>query len=125
MLPETTRQRGKAVEEKVAVYLQKNDYQIVEKNYTYKHLEIDIIALSKMGVLVFIEVKYREKKASNGFSIYDSISYKKRKNIIRCATHYIANNSKYQALPCQYDVVFCYYHQKDFVIEHIKNAFIG
>ena len=118
-----SQEQGKIAEEKVSQYLIKNNFKIIQRNYTYKHLEIDIIALSKNELLIFIEVKYRKKKLANGFNIYDSISHKKKNNIIRCASYFRTKYPQYKNLFCQYDIVFCYYQQKDFMIEHFPNAF--
>ena len=45
-------------EEIAADYLVKIGYEIIERNYRYKHSEIDLIAKNN-GFLVFVEVKTR------------------------------------------------------------------
>lgn len=49
---------GKEAEEQAVAYLVLNDYTILERNYTYQHAEIDIIAW-KNNTLVVVEVKAR------------------------------------------------------------------
>lgn len=56
---------GEQGEQLASDYLEKNGYEIIEKNYRYKRSEIDIIAL-KDNWLIFIEVKMR-KNADYGF----------------------------------------------------------
>ena len=119
-----TREKGKFYEEKIIEHLIRRNYKIIAQNYIQKKLEIDIIAISSDKVLVFIEVKYREKKIHKGFDIYSSISFRKQKNIVDCAEYFVNQYPKYRVYLSRYDVVFCYYRKKDFVIEHIQNAFI-
>ncbi|WP_238319394.1 YraN family protein [Bacteroides propionicifaciens] len=52
---------GQKGEEEAKLYLEAHGYKIIELNWTYRHLEIDIIAL-KSNTLSFIEVKTRENK---------------------------------------------------------------
>jgi putative endonuclease len=49
---------GKEGEEKAARWLQNRDYDIIDRNWTHGHLEIDIIA-QRAGYLHFVEVKTR------------------------------------------------------------------
>lgn len=49
---------GRLGEQIAAAYLEKNGYHILEKNYSMKRAEIDIIA-RKNHVAVFVEVKTR------------------------------------------------------------------
>ncbi len=54
-----SRAKGNRAEEKAALFLYENGYEIVEKNFYSRFGEIDIIA-SKEGVLHFVEVKSGE-----------------------------------------------------------------
>ena len=49
---------GKEGEEMAAMYLIKNGYRIIARNFRYKKSEIDIVA-QKDNIIVFIEVKTR------------------------------------------------------------------
>lgn len=53
---------GNKGEELAAHFLVGNGYEIVARNYRYKHAEIDIIARTK-NFLVFVEVKTRSSSA--------------------------------------------------------------
>ena len=55
---ENKRTVGSRYEEEAAAFLQKQGFQILEKNYRDRYGEIDIIA-KENGYLVFVEVKYR------------------------------------------------------------------
>ena len=48
---------GKLGEEVAARFLKKNRYKILERNYRENWGEIDIVAISPAGTLVFVEVK--------------------------------------------------------------------
>ena len=53
--------KGKYGEQLAAEFLSENGYEIIERNYRYKHAEIDIIA--RQGeALIFVEVKLRSVK---------------------------------------------------------------
>lgn len=52
---------GQSGEERAALFLQEQGYEIVQKNYRHQKFEIDIIAL-KQNVLHFVEVKTRQHK---------------------------------------------------------------
>ena len=69
---------GKIGEQKAAEYLKKKGYKILERNYKYKNLEIDIIAQRKTD-LVFVEVKTRSDNTL--FEPEDAVNYQKQRNI--------------------------------------------
>ncbi len=51
---------GSLGEKQAIQFLQKNNYQILSRNFKFKKLEIDIIALDKKAdVIAFVEVKKR------------------------------------------------------------------
>ena len=49
---------GQWGEQTAALHLMHQDYQILERNWRFRHLEIDIIA-EYLGEIVFVEVKTR------------------------------------------------------------------
>ena len=80
---------GKDGEKLALTYLEKENYTIIETNWRYKHLEIDIITI-KESVLCFIEVKTRS--SSNYGEPYLALTKSKQKNILLAANHYIEKN---------------------------------
>ena len=111
-------QKGKAGEDFAIEYLLKNGYQIVDKNWRHKHLELDIIALLNT-TLIIVEVKLR---ASNAFGEpEDFVSLKKQKNTIKAAHEYImAKNLDYET---RFDIISIIQNTNQFSLEHIKDAF--
>jgi len=76
----TQRQKlGEHGENTAAMYLKKKNYMIIERNYSTKDGEIDIICI-KDTVLYFIEVKTTSLKHGN---VFDSDRYKPEYNVSR------------------------------------------
>lgn len=111
-------EKGKAGEDFAINHLLKNDYVLLEKNWRYKHLEIDLIAKHK-ETLVIIEVKLR---SSNVFGQpEDFVSIKKQKNTIKAAQAYIIeNNINYET---RFDIISIIQNSNEFSLEHIISAF--
>ncbi|NLZ45738.1 MAG: YraN family protein [Clostridiales bacterium] len=71
----------------VCDFLQRNNYSIIKKNFTIRGGEIDIIA-KKNNIIAFVEVKTRMPDSL--VSGEDSITYSKKKNIIKTARRFIS-----------------------------------
>ena len=99
-------------------YLVANGYKIVEVNWQFKHLEIDIIA-KKDSFIVFVEVKTR--KTSYFGEPFTFVTVSKQNNIIKAANGYI-NRFKIED-EARFDIISVLYndHQKD--IQHIEDAY--
>lgn len=83
------RKKGSIYEERAAEFLEKNSYEILEKNYHGKHGEIDLIAL-KDGQIIFIEVKYRET-SKYGYGV-EAVDKRKAVRIYKTAEEYLIKN---------------------------------
>ncbi|MGA1861650.1 YraN family protein [Deferribacter thermophilus] len=106
---------GKFGENKAAKYLEKQGYQILEKNFKSKYGEIDIIA-QKDNQIIFIEVKTRNnKKFGAGFEAVDN---RKIEKIIKTANFFITKNNFLDKL-IRFDVISIDKEK----ITHIENAF--
>jgi len=93
---------GQSAEDKAAEYLGKNGLNIIERNFSAKTGEIDLIAIEKQ-VLVFIEVKFR-KNADFG-QPYETVTHHKQRKIIRTAQIYLQKNKKHTKRACRFDVI--------------------
>lgn len=91
---------GKEGEQQAADYLQGKGYEIVVRNYRYKHAEIDLI-VKKGSFLVFVEVKTRS------YSFYGEpeafVDSKKAAIVIGAAEQYTYEN-KYEG-NIRFDIV--------------------
>lgn len=112
---------GKIGEDISADYLRKNNYTIIEKNFSCKQGEIDIIAKdTKKQELVFIEVKTRTNK-KYGMPI-EAVDEKKQKHIYKTAEFYTYIN-KITEMPIRFDVIEIITENGTHYINHIKKAF--
>lgn len=110
------REVGYEYEQRAAVFLQEQGYEIIECNYNSRTGEIDLIA--KDGAYyVFIEVKYRSS-IKNGYP-EESVGYRKMKHITRTARLYLLRHGLSEFTPCRFDVVVIL--KED--IRLLKNAF--
>lgn len=86
-----------------ADYLTQNGYEILHRNWRFKHLEIDIIA-SKQGILHIIEVKTR----SDIYFGYpeQAITAKKMQFLKNAAAHYQFDYPKWKYLQFNVAAIF-------------------
>jgi len=68
-------------------YIENLGYRVLERNWRYKHLEVDIIAMDG-PILLFIEVKTR-RSSLYGLP-YEAVSYQKQQKLDRAANLYIS-----------------------------------
>ena len=88
---------GKLGEELANIYLIKNDYKVIYRNYRRKSDEIDIIAKSKDEILVFFEVKTMTRMMGYGQALLpeDNLTGAKFRKILRTCEFFAR---KYPAL---------------------------
>lgn len=109
-------------EERAARYLRLRGWHILERNYSTRLGEIDLIA-SRRGILAFIEVKTR-KNAMRG-EAREFVTAAKQQRIIATASCYMAEHGT--ELQPRFDVIEVY--APDGVetrfprINHLENAF--
>jgi len=88
-------QLGKEGEEMAAGYLGQKGYAILHRNWRYRQLEVDIIAL-KEDVLHFVEVKLRR---TNQFGYpEESVSKQKLRFLMRAADQFLYLNPQYKKI---------------------------
>ncbi|MBR3722132.1 MAG: YraN family protein [Selenomonadaceae bacterium] len=111
---------GKEGEDIVVKFLERSGYLILEKNFTAKYGEIDIIA--KFGeTLHFVEVKTRTSVKYGTPAM--AVNAAKQLKIIKTAECYINSHSFFEA-PCSFDVAEVFKDGRgNFSIRIIENAF--
>lgn len=108
---------GNKGEEVAAQHLVSQGYEIVARNYRYKHAEIDLI-VKKQNLLVFVEVKTRRQ---DSFGTPESfVSAKKAAKVMEGAEHYVFSMAWHG--PIRFDIVAVSGHSSD-SIEHFEDAF--
>ena len=113
--------KGNLGEDIACYYLRKNEYKILERNFTSYRGEIDIIARDK-DEIVFVEVKTRAQVYCGYPS--ESVNFTKIKQLYKVAEYYIFAN-KINDERLRFDVIEVYlYGSKSYKINHIKNAIL-
>lgn len=114
------REKGSSYEETAAAFLERQGYRLLEKNYSRKTGEIDLILKDPDEItIVFAEVKYR-KRMRNGYP-EEAVTAAKQMHIYRTAQWYLAEHRIPETNPCRFDVISILGTE----ITHIRNAFGG
>ena len=109
---------GKQAEERVLSFLIEKGYIFLEKNYRYRHAEVDLLVRHK-NELICVEVKAR---STTFFGTPESfISSKKIKLLVQAVDHFIEENEL--DLEVRFDVIALTRKKDEWFINHIKNAF--
>ena len=110
--------RGNEGEQLAADFLVQKGFEIVERNYRYRHSEIDLI-IKKSNWLIFVEVKTRSSFAY-GYP-EEFVDYKKVKKILEGADHYIYKTDWQGNV--RYDIVSIMLNRYKPEIVHLEDAF--
>lgn len=109
---------GELGEDLAVEELEKNGYEIVERNWRYKKAEIDIIA-RKNEVLAIVEVKTR---SSDYFGDpQDFVNTKKIKMLVEAVNEYV--NSKDLDVEVRFDIIAIIINENKLTLEHLEDAF--
>ena len=98
----SSKRTGLYYETQAAVFLEKQGYQILERNFRCPAGEIDLIA-EEGGYLCFVEVKYRSERETG--TPEEAVDAKKQKRISRAALFYLMKQGLGDTTPCRFDVV--------------------
>lgn len=108
---------GKWGEDVAADYLVRHGYSIVERNWTFGHKEVDIIATNGQ-MLLFIEVKTRRN--DNYGNPYQAVDWKKQRNLMKAMRHYVSVNKV--SMPVRFDIVSVIGEPECYRVEQYENA---
>lgn len=99
--PRLRRSVGRAAEELAAAWLMERGYEIIERNFTVRRGEVDLIVAGG-GVLAFVEVRSR---ADGSFvSPEESIGPRKIRRIVTAARYWLAKNAN-MGMDLRFDVI--------------------
>lgn len=93
---------GQAAEKLAKIYLLKQGFVFIEKNYHCRHGEIDLI-FKDNETIVFVEVRFRRQV--NFGSACESIDKKKQKKIIKAAEYYLHYHRLSESVTSRFDVI--------------------
>lgn len=117
--------RGDLAEKIAAEYLDEKGYRILEKNWRCRFGEIDIVAESEAGVLVFVEV--RSRYSVNFGEAIESVDHRKRQKVRSIANFYLAGlpttGRGHKPMRCDAVIVKWLRPPDEFELIHIENAF--
>ena len=115
----THNELGAQGEEIAAKFLLKKGYKIIERNYRFKKLEIDIICEFE-NELIIVEVKTRSFDAVQRPEM--SVTMSKQKLLIKAAHQYIIENEI--DIETRFDVIGIILQGSRLEINHIESAFM-
>lgn len=110
---------GRWGEDAAALFLRRQGFKILERNYRTPVGEIDIIARDRR-VLVFVEVKTRRGQAYG--LPQEAVGAFKQRQIIRSAQWYLNGHSAGRLQP-RFDVIAVLQRQGEAVIDHLPGCF--
>lgn len=118
MLQTQQQSTGKLNENLACQYLQKQGLILVERNFSCRRGEIDIIMRDKDSI-VFVEVRYRRHDRFG--SAMESVNIHKQKRLTLTARHYLLQTRT--PLNARFDVIAISGIEPNTSIEWVKNAF--
>lgn len=110
---------GKAGEDLAAAYLRERGYTIVDRNWRYGHLELDIVAREPGGDWVMVEVKARRNNRYQ--EPIEAVGTTKVKRILTAADAYVRLHDLTGYV--RYDVITVVGRGARPTIEHTPDAF--
>ncbi len=116
---------GKLGEDLASRYLKGKGYKIIERNYRQPWGELDIVAYSETGVLVFVEVKTVMSHNVDKMLITaeDQMTLQKIEKLKRVSDMYAQSFPEKinEALGWRIDVLALTINEKDCVVKHYEN----
>lgn len=119
----STNELGKRGEEAAARYLERRDYEILERNYSCRFGEADIIA-EEDGTVCFIEVKTR-RSIEAGIP-EEAVTREKQARYERIALCYLQDTDYGDGVPVRFDAIgICVSANDRALLRHHKGCFDG
>lgn len=114
---------GRKGEEIACSLLEARGHRIIERNWRYSHLEIDIISINADGIH-FVEVKTRRKSIQA--PPQDNVDVAKQRKIARAAQAFLRSSGAMlmKNAECCFDVVAVTFSGEEATTEYIENAYI-
>lgn len=109
---------GKEGESLAAKFLEKNGYQILEKNWRFQKAEVDLIA-QKMNTIVCVEVKTRTSNRIE--DPQEAVRKKKIKLLVEAMNQYVI--TKDLDVEVRFDIIAITKTHENFDIQHLEDAF--
>ncbi|MDR3444999.1 MULTISPECIES: YraN family protein [unclassified Dyella] len=114
------RAAGAAFEERACAELQRAGFVVLDRNYTTRYGELDLVMLEG-GTVVFVEVRHRLHATHGGAAI--SVAASKQARLIAAAELWLAAHPKRAQQPCRFDVISYDGPITNARMNHWRNAF--
>lgn len=113
---------GRKGEDAACLYLTGNGHAILERNWRYGHLEIDIISMDRNGIH-FVEVKSRTEPVPA--APQENVGRLKQERICRAANRYISmeRDSRLGMMECHFDVISVVFGKDRYTVEMFPDAY--
>jgi len=120
-MPPRAQQLGMDAEDLAARFLVSKGYRILQRRYRTRSGEVDLIAASGDGTLVFVEVKAR--RSTEFGAPAEAVHTAKQTRLGKVAAEYISSHPPGDA-PCRFDVIAILWRGgPQPVLEHLEDAF--
>lgn len=96
------RTQGNAAEDRALAYLTDRGLTLVCRNFLCRMGELDLVMRDKQ-TLVIVEVRSRENRGYG--TAAESITWSKRRRIVRTSNYLLATRAELRRLPVRFDVV--------------------
>ena len=115
----STRAIGNSGERDAVLFLQRQGFAILDRNYTFHHGEVDIVAKDGND-LVFVEVKLRR---TTRFGLPEEAVTPAKQELIRRTAEGYVQEKNLDNISCRFDVVAINVENGITKFVHYKNAF--
>lgn len=114
---------GRKGEDTACRLLEEKGQIIIERNWRYGHLEVDIISADPNGIH-FVEVKTRSRSIQA--PPQENVDWQKQRNIAKAAQAYLRTRKgiAYRSLECMFDIVAVTFTKESVETEYIEQAYI-
>ena len=117
---DTRRQFGDRGEALAVALLEREGYEILERNVSCRHGEIDIIAV-KDTVHCFVEVRSRATDIWGG--PVESVVFAKQRKVVKASIYWLQRQRLLDRVPVRFDVISVVGRGADARVEHLPGAF--
>jgi putative endonuclease len=111
---------GSDGEARAVMHLEKLGYQVRDRNVSMRGGELDVVA-EKGELLVFVEVRMRSTAIFGDPS--DTISFAKRRKVVRAAILYLQRHRLWGRREVRFDVITVVGRGQNASVEHLPGAF--
>ncbi len=111
-------EHGQKGEDLATEHLQANGYTILERNWRFRHEEVDLI-VEKGDELIFVEVKTRRTNAFGEPEVW--VNRKKQNHLIQAAQGYVDQHNADKEV--RFDIVTVLLNKTGPQVHHIEEAF--